>query len=52
VLAGEYAEIQKSPKYDSGYALRFPRLSRIRSDLGPEDADTFSRVDALYEQQG
>jgi DNA ligase-1 len=52
VLEVEYEEIQESPKYDSGYALRFPRLSRIRSDLGPDDADTFGRVESLYEQQG
>ena len=52
VLEVEYEEIQSSSKYDSGYALRFPRLSRIRTDLGPEDADSLDRVTELYEDQG
>jgi DNA ligase-1 len=51
VIEVEYEEIQTSPTYDSGYALRFPRFSRIRRDLGPEDADTFERVRSLYEDQ-
>ena len=52
VLEVEYEEIQRSPTYDSGYALRFPRLSRIRTDLDPEDADTLGRVESLFEDQG
>lgn len=51
VLEVEYEEIQASPTYDSGYALRFPRLVRIRHDLDPEDADTLDRVRDLYEGQ-
>lgn len=51
VLEVEYEEIQESPKYGSGYALRFPRLKRIRRDLGPEDIDTYERVEKLYEEQ-
>ncbi|MFB6353353.1 MAG: ATP-dependent DNA ligase [Halobacteriales archaeon] len=52
VLEVEYEEIQRSTTYDSGYALRFPRLKRIRDDLGPGDADTLDRVERLYDQQG
>lgn len=51
-LEVEYEEIQRSTTYDSGYALRFPRLKRIRDDLGPGDADTLDRVERLYDQQG
>jgi len=51
VLEVEYEEIQQSPTYDSGYALRFPRFSRIRHDLDPEDVDTLERVERLYEEQ-
>lgn len=46
-----YDEIQKSPKYRSGYALRFARISRIRWDKSPEDADTIEKVEAIYRSQ-
>jgi len=46
-----YNEIQRSPKYKSQMALRFARITRIREDKGPEDADTIQRVRAIYEQQ-
>ncbi|MHC1605124.1 MAG: ATP-dependent DNA ligase [Candidatus Methanofastidiosia archaeon] len=49
VVEVAYEEIQKSPKYESGFALRFPRLIRLREDKGPEDADTLSRVFDIYE---
>ena len=42
-----YEEIQKSPHYASGYALRFPRLVRVRFDKTPEDADDVERVGRL-----
>jgi DNA ligase-1 len=46
-----YEEIQKSPKYESGFALRFPRLVRVRDDKSPEDADTIDRIEQIYESQ-
>ncbi len=46
-----YQEIQKSPKYESGYALRFPRFVRLRDDKSVEEADTIERVARLYEMQ-
>ena len=47
-----YEEIQKSPKYESGYALRFPRLLRIRTDeKRPEDADTVATIEKLFRMQ-
>lgn len=42
-----YEEIQKSKHYASGYALRFPRLVRVRFDKTPEDADSVERVERL-----
>jgi len=47
-----YQEIQRSPKYDSGYALRFPRVIRLRDDKSAEEADTLERVEELYRRQG
>ncbi|HIK02400.1 TPA: ATP-dependent DNA ligase [archaeon] len=46
-----FEEIQKSPHYRSGYALRFPRVKRIRDDKGVEDADDLERLSRLYEGQ-
>jgi DNA ligase-1 len=52
VIEVAYQEIQKSPTYDSGFALRFPRFVRIREDKGPDEADTLERVEELYKSQG
>jgi DNA ligase 1 len=46
-----YNDVQKSPTYTSGFALRFARIRRIRIDKGPRDADTYQRLKALYEKQ-
>jgi DNA ligase-1 len=51
VLEVAYEEVQESPKYDSGYALRFPRFEGFRDDLDVGDADTVERVESLYEGQ-
>jgi DNA ligase-1 len=46
-----YEEIQKSPNYESGYALRFPRVVKIRPDKDISEADTKARVERLYSMQ-
>lgn len=46
-----YNEIQRSPRYPSGFALRFARITRVRDDKGPADADTYERLQALYGKQ-
>ncbi len=51
VVEVTYNEIQKSPKYKCGMALRFARISRIREDKTPEEADTIQRVREIYERQ-
>ena len=51
VIEVTYQEIQKSPKYRSGFALRFPRYVALREDKSPEEADTIERVAQLYEFQ-
>jgi len=51
VVEVKYNEIQKSPKYKCGMALRFARINRIREDKSPEEADTIQRVREIYENQ-
>lgn len=46
-----YNEVQKSPTYKSGMALRFARIKRIRDDKSPMEADTIQRVREIYERQ-
>ncbi len=41
-------EILESPRFVSGYALRFARIVRIREDLGIEDVDDIKRVKDLF----
>jgi len=51
VVEVTYNEIQKSPKYECGMALRFARISRIREDKSSEQADSIQRVREIYERQ-
>jgi DNA ligase-1 len=51
VVAVAYNEIQRSPQYLSGFALRFARITRIRDDKAPEQATTLGELRALYERQ-
>ena len=51
VVEVAYNEIQKSPKYNCGMALRFARITRVRDDKYPEEADTIQKVKQVYEQQ-
>jgi len=46
-----YEEIQPSPTYSSGYALRFPRFIAVRDDKSPADAETVDRIERLAESQ-
>ncbi|MCO8244115.1 MULTISPECIES: ATP-dependent DNA ligase LigA [unclassified Haladaptatus] len=46
-----YEEIQQSPTYSSGFALRFPRFLGVRDDKTPESADSLERIERLAEMQ-
>ena len=48
VIEVSYEEIQKSPTYSSGYALRFPRLKNLRTDRDPSGASTIALVEDFY----
>jgi DNA ligase-1 len=51
VVEVAYNEVQKSPKYKSGMALRFARITRIREDKTAEEADTIEKVREIFEEQ-
>jgi DNA ligase-1 len=51
VVEVAYNEIQWSPKYRSQMALRFARISRIREDKTPQEADSIGKVKEIYEKQ-
>jgi DNA ligase-1 len=51
VLEVAFDTIQKSDRYDSGFALRFPRIKSIRIDKGINDIDTLEKVRKIYKNQ-
>ena len=52
IIEVAYEEIQKSPSYSSGYALRFPRILRDRTvDKGLSDVDSLERIKKIYKNQ-
>ena len=46
-----YSEIQKSPNYDGGFALRFPRFARIRDDKSINEIETLAGIRDRYNRQ-
>jgi DNA ligase 1 len=52
VLEVAFNNIQKSNRHASGYALRFPRIVRIRTDKSASDIDTLETVAKLFAGQG
>ncbi|MBC8501078.1 MAG: ATP-dependent DNA ligase [Nanoarchaeota archaeon] len=51
VLEIQFDEIQKSPTYSSGYALRFPRVVQLRDDRAPEECSDLNMVKEAFEKQ-
>jgi DNA ligase 1 len=51
VVEVAFNEIQKSPTYPSGFALRFARITRVRDDKAPDQAATLEQLRALFEGQ-
>jgi DNA ligase 1 len=51
VLEVDYEEIQKSPSYSSGYALRFPRIVGLRVDKPVFEISSLASVENLFLSQ-
>ena len=52
VLEVAFNNVMESDRHNGGYALRFPRIVRLRPDKPPEEADTIARVREIHERQG
>ena len=51
VLEVAFNAIMRSDRHDSGFALRFPRIVRVRRDKLPNDIDTIETVEKIYGRQ-
>jgi DNA ligase 1 len=52
VLEVAFDAVTRSDRHDSGYALRFPRIKRIRDDKTPDEVNTVEDVARIYDAQG
>ncbi len=46
-----FSDLQRSPTYRAGLALRFARIARVRDDKTPAEADTVQHLRALFARQ-
>jgi DNA ligase-1 len=51
VLEVAFNNLMRSDRHASGFAMRFPRIMRIRDDKPREEIDTLARVEELYNAQ-
>jgi DNA ligase-1 len=51
VLEVAFNNMMQSDRHDSGYALRFPRIVRLRPDKTADQADTIERVREIFAKQ-
>src|SRR5712664_1395485 len=51
VLEVAFNNIQRSGRHESGFALRFPRIVRLRPDKPVADIDTLARVREIFDSQ-
>jgi DNA ligase-1 len=51
VLEVAFNNMMKSDRHASGFALRFPRILRIRNDKSVEEIDTLDTVREIYQRQ-
>ena len=51
IVAVTYQEIQKSPNYSSGWALRFPRINTLRPDKPLSEIASLEDIEKDVEKQ-
>ena len=51
VVEVAFDSIQRSDRHDGGFALRFPRIKRIRTDKSVDDIDTLEQVERIFAGQ-
>jgi len=51
VVEVAFDSVQRSDRHDGGFALRFPRIKRIRADKSLEDIDTLEKVERIFNGQ-
>lgn len=51
VIAVTYQEVQRSPNYNSGFALRFPRFTALRPDKPLSEITTLKEIQKDFESQ-
>jgi DNA ligase-1 len=51
ILEVAFNNVMRSDRHASGFALRFPRIVRIRTDKPLEEIDTVERVEEIYQSQ-
>ena len=51
VLEVAFNNLMRSDRHASGFAMRFPRIMRIRDDKPVDEIDTLARVEEIYNQQ-
>jgi DNA ligase-1 len=51
VLEVAFNNVMRSDRHASGFALRFPRILRVRTDKPLAEIDTVARVEEVYQSQ-
>jgi DNA ligase-1 len=51
VLEVAFNAVMRSDRHESGFALRFPRIVRLRPDKQAAEIDTLQRVEEIYSRQ-
>ncbi len=51
IIEVAFNNVMRSPRHSSGFALRFPRILRLRDDKPLGEIDTLARVEEVYRSQ-